>query len=150
MEIESHICLDSLADLYRAQGRYAEAELLSKEVQQAGGEGQLLSQIAEQLKNISEQLSEKTLEQARNSLGVRDPRTLTLVNKLAILYQQQGRYAEAEPLFKEALQARREVLGPRHPDTLQSLNNLAAFYRAQSRDSEAEPLLKEARSIQAR
>ena len=56
----------------------------------------------------------------------------------------QGRYGEAEPLYREALQGRRETLGPRHPDTLTSLNNLALLYQAQGRYGEAEPLYQQA------
>ncbi|WP_354119947.1 CHAT domain-containing protein [Bradyrhizobium sp. LA6.12] len=69
---------------------------------------------------------------------------MSSLNNLAFLYQAQGRYGEAEPLFWETLQARRAVLGPRHPDTLVSLNNLAFLYDAQGRYSEAEPLYQEA------
>ena len=83
-------------------------------------------------------------------LGPRHPDTLTSLNNLAVLYQAQGRYGEAEPLFLEALQASREVLGPRHPDTLTSLNNLAVLYQAQGRYGEAEPLFQEALQAQPR
>ena len=37
----------------------------------------------------------------------------------------QGRYGEAEPLYRRALAIREEALGPDHPDTAPSLNNLA-------------------------
>ena len=63
---------------------------------------------------------------------------------MARLYQAQGRYSEAEPLFLEDLQASREVLGPRHSGTLTSLNNLADLYQAQGRLAEAEPLYRDA------
>ena len=49
------------------------------------------------------------------------------------LYQRQGRYSEAEPLYRRALEARERVLGTEHPDTLISVNNLAALYQAQGR-----------------
>ena len=41
----------------------------------------------------------------------------------------QGRYAEAEPLYKRALAIREKALGPDHPDVADSLNNLAGLYR---------------------
>ena len=81
-------------------------------------------------------------------LGPDHPHTLISLNNLAELYWAQGRFGEAEPLYREALQARREVLGPRHPGALISLSNLAALYRAQGRFGEAEPLNREA--LQAR
>jgi CHAT domain-containing protein/Tfp pilus assembly protein PilF len=63
---------------------------------------------------------------------------------LALLYQAQGRYSEAEPLFKQVLQIIENVLGKEHPSTLRSMNNLAFLYKAQGRYSEAEPLYKQA------
>ncbi len=42
---------------------------------------------------------------------------------------QQGRYAEAEPLYKRALR----ILGPAHPGVATSLNNQAALYAVQGR-----------------
>ncbi len=39
-------------------------------------------------------------------LGREHPDTLTSVNNFAALYQSEGRYAEAEPLYRRALEAR--------------------------------------------
>ncbi len=47
----------------------------------------------------------------------------------------QGRYAEAEPLYKRALEKARAA-----DDLATILNNLATAYEAQGRDAEAEPL----------
>ncbi|MEM9804018.1 MAG: tetratricopeptide repeat protein, partial [Cyanobacteria bacterium P01_D01_bin.56] len=52
------------------------------------------------------------------------------------LYQQ-GRYAEAEPLYQESLRIYRVALGERHPDVATGLNNLAELYRDQGRYAEA-------------
>jgi CHAT domain-containing protein/Flp pilus assembly protein TadD len=88
--------------------------------------------------------AEEALEIARMAFGERDERTLTSLNNLAALYDNQGRYNEAEPLYVQALERRRESLGPDHPDTLISLNNLAFLYVRQGRYSEAEPLYVQA------
>ena len=37
-----------------------------------------------------------------------------------MLYNRQGEYAKALPLFEECLDARTKVLGPSHPDTVGS------------------------------
>jgi tetratricopeptide (TPR) repeat protein len=66
------------------------------------------------------------------------------LNNLAHLYQAQGRYGEAEPLYQQALATSERVLGAEDPDTLTSLNNLASLYRAQGRYGEAEPLYQHA------
>jgi tetratricopeptide (TPR) repeat protein len=40
----------------------------------------------------------------------------TSLGDLAVLYEAQGRYVEAEPLHERALAIREEALGPDHPD----------------------------------
>ena len=47
------------------------------------------------------------------------------MNNLGSLYQSQGRYDEAAPLYRRALEAKERTLGPEHPKTLTSVNNLA-------------------------
>ena len=59
----------------------------------------------------------------------------------------QGRYSEAEPLYKRSLLISEQQLGADHPDTAQSLNNLALLYESQGRYPEAEPLYKRALTI---
>ena len=60
--------LANLAELYRSQGRYGEAEPLLKQA----------------------------LQLNREVLGERHPSTLISLNNLALLYVSQGRYGEAE------------------------------------------------------
>ena len=69
------------------------------------------------------------------------------LNNLAGLYRNQGRYAEAEPLYKRALAIHEKALGPDHPDVATALNNLAELYRYQGRYAEAEPLYKRSLAI---
>ncbi len=47
------------------------------------------------------------------------------LNNLALLYQAQGHYAEAEPLYQRSLAIKEKALGPEQPDVAMSLNNLA-------------------------
>ncbi len=63
-------------------------------------------------------------------LGPDHPDVARSLNNLADLYERQGRYAEAEPLFERALAIRERAVGPDHPDTATSTNNLASFYQA--------------------
>jgi tetratricopeptide (TPR) repeat protein len=77
-------------------------------------------------------------------LGERHPDVATSLNNLAGLYRAQGRYDEAEPLYRQALELSRELLGERHPDVATSLNNLAYLYQSQGRYDEAEPLYRQA------
>ena len=48
-----------------------------------------------------------------------------------IIYVAQGRYDEAEPLFKRALAINEKALGREHPNTLLALENLSALNQAQ-------------------
>ena len=69
------------------------------------------------------------------------------LNSLALLYHDQGKYAEAEPLYQRALAFAEKVLGPEHPSTAASLNNLAGLYRDQGKYADAEALFARAMGI---
>ena len=60
---------------------------------------------------------------------------------------QQGRYAEAEPLYQRALAIREEKLGPEHLYVALTLHNLALLYQNQRKYAEAEPLYQRALAI---
>ena len=86
----------------------------------------------------------------RRILGENHPNVALSLNNLAELYYSQGRYSEAEPLFKQALDLRKRTLAENHPLVASSLNSLAELYRRQGRYSEAEPLLKQALELRKR
>ncbi|MEG4205016.1 tetratricopeptide repeat protein [Microcoleus sp. Pol7_A1] len=69
------------------------------------------------------------------------------LNYLAGLYESQGRYSEAEPLYLQAVEIDRRSLPEDHPSLATHLNNLAALYKSQGRYSEAEPLFLQALEI---
>ena len=52
---------------------------------------------------------------------------MVYVHILAQLYEIQGKYASAEPLYVECLRKRKSILGVDHSDTLLSMNNLATL-----------------------
>jgi hypothetical protein len=66
----------------------------------------------------------------KDELSEDHPDTLESKNDLAVLYKEQGRHNEGEPLLLEAVEGRRLKLGDKHPHTQQSLNNLIALYEA--------------------
>ena len=47
------------------------------------------------------------------------------MNNLAVLFENQGKLAESEALFKETLEGCRAALGPQHPKALTSERSLA-------------------------
>ena len=77
----------------------------------------------------------------------RSPDVAQSLNNLAQLYHAEGRYTDAEPLYKRSLAIREKTLGPDHPDVAASLNNLAELYRNQGRYADAEPLYKRSLAI---
>jgi CHAT domain-containing protein/tetratricopeptide (TPR) repeat protein len=66
----------------------------------------------------------------------------TSVDNLGVLYETQGRYAEAELFFKRSIAIRDKGRDP--ASLANSLVNLAALYVVQERYAEAEPLYKRA------
>jgi tetratricopeptide (TPR) repeat protein len=62
------------------------------------------------------------------------------LNNLANLYDAQGRYGEAEPLYLRSLKITEQQLGVDHANVAVCLNNLAGLYKSQGRYGEAEPL----------
>jgi tetratricopeptide (TPR) repeat protein len=119
--------LNSLVEVYRAEGKDAEAE---------------------KLYNRFLQIYEKTLWQkalSSNNLGVAGG-----LNQLAGTYSAQGKYAEAEKLYNRALEMNEKSLGPNNPRVASILNNLAGLYRAQWKYAEAEKLEARAKAIRAK
>jgi tetratricopeptide (TPR) repeat protein len=56
------------------------------------------------------------------------------LNNLAELYYNQGRYEEAEPLYKRALKILEDTLGPDHPEVALTLESLKALYKNLGKD----------------
>ncbi len=84
------ITLNSLAKLYREQGKYAEAEALSQH----------------------------SLAIQEQALGPDNPVIAWTVDDLAELYWDQGKYAEAEALYQRSLAIREQTLETSSQHTL--------------------------------
>ena len=61
-------------------------------------------------------------------LGLDHPGTLINMSNLALNYQNQGRWDEAEKLQVEVMETCKVKMGLDHPDTLTAMNNLASTY----------------------
>jgi len=79
--------------------------------------------------------------------GVEDHLLVSALSELAVLFYDQGKYGQAEPLFHQALAILEKQLGAEDPDIATSLHNLAYIYLAQEKDDQAEQLLARALSI---
>jgi len=62
------------------------------------------------------------------------------MNNVAVIYRMQGKYAEAEALYRQTLEIQRRTLGPEHPYTLLSMGNLADAEGLLGRYPESEAL----------
>jgi CHAT domain-containing protein/Tfp pilus assembly protein PilF len=113
------IALGTIANVYRRQSKYTEAERIYQHV------------LA---------IFEKTL--GPNHLAIAG----TLHN-LAITFRGQGKYAEAEQFYKRALAIREKVLGASNPAVAKTLMAIGDVYRLQGKYTEAEALHLRAQAI---
>ena len=72
------------------------------------------------------------------------------MNSLAATLLRQGRYAEAEKLYRQAFDLQRRVLGPENPHTLATMGSLGWAVAQQGRYAEAEKLERAAFEIERR
>ena len=131
-----------LAHLFRASGRYVEAEELFSSIlgiekaerglhhpQTLAAMNQVALIWHEQGHIVeSAKLGEKTLELCQRYLGPSDRYTLRTMVNLAASYLAQERARDAGTLLNEALKIYESVLGIDHPETLKALGNLSAAY----------------------
>ena len=66
------------------------------------------------------------------------------LNNLAERYKEEGRYADAEPLYQRVLAINEKARGPDHPSVALALNDLAELYKEEGRYADADPLNKRA------
>lgn len=114
---ETLAAMGSLAVTLQAQGKYAEAEAVQREV---------LAARREIFGDFSDH-----------------PLTLAAMSSLSVTLQAQGLYDEAENLQREVLTARTETLGESHPLTLASASSLAVTLQALGKYDEAEAIQRE-------
>ncbi len=91
--------------------------------------------------------AERALAIREKVLGPDHRDLVPTLNRIAILYKDQGRYTDAGPFFQRMLKIQETVLGPVHVDVANSMNMLANMYRSEGRDADAEPLFKRALEI---
>ncbi len=89
-QVDHATALNNLAELYRSQGKYEQAE----------------------------PLYQRALAIREKQLGAEHPDTATNLNNLALLYQTQGKYKQAESFYQRALAIVEKTLGPDHPNTM--------------------------------
>jgi tetratricopeptide (TPR) repeat protein len=78
------------------------------------------------------------------------PSVATSLNNLAELLKTQGKYDEAEPLYRQAIGVWRTALGEEHPLVATGLNNLAVLLWNTGRSEEANVYGRQALAIATR
>jgi tetratricopeptide (TPR) repeat protein len=140
-----------LADLYRVQARYDEAEPLYRRAialaeARHGSEHPALARTLNGLALLyraqgqyeqAEPLCRRALAIAERAHGGEHGGTAAALGNLLAVYLAQGRYREAAPLFQRSLALKEHLLGPHHPTLASSFNNYAAFLRKTRSDAEA-------------
>jgi CHAT domain-containing protein/tetratricopeptide (TPR) repeat protein len=159
---EVAIAVRSLAVFYRAQDRFAEAEPLYKRslaiLEKARGRDH--PEVAEALNGLAdlyyfslgrsddaERDFKRALAIREKALGSNHPAVADSLRSLALLYRDQKRFAEAEPLAKRSLAISEKALGPAHPYLALPLTDIASLYYRQDQFSDAEPFVKRALAI---
>lgn len=93
----------------------------------------------------------KEIKANENALKIRIPDGSPVeaedLNNQGKNYYEQGKYAEAEPLYIRALLISEKSLGPENPELKTYLTNLAELYKAQGKYADAEPLYLRAVAI---
>ncbi|KAJ1533165.1 Kinesin light chain 3 [Nowakowskiella sp. JEL0078] len=117
------VSIHNLADFYHSQGKYEAAK-------------ELYLDCFDRFKRMGL----NCLERQCQRLGEVHPDTLLTKNCLAMLYDFQGKYELAQPLFQECLQQNIRLLGENHKNTLTVKQSLAVLYTNQGKYHLAEPL----------
>ena len=69
------------------------------------------------------------------------------LNRLAALYDSEGRFDEVEPLLVRSIEIRKKALGTDDPLVATAMNNLGVLYHKQGKLAEAEKIIKLAGEI---
>ncbi|KAF1964408.1 kinesin light chain 3 [Bimuria novae-zelandiae CBS 107.79] len=152
--------MNNLAETYRSQGRWKEAEELHVQVMQTR-KRVLTDEHPDTLTSMNnlaltyrsqgrsqgrwkeaEELQVQVMQTMKRVLTDEHPDTLTSMDNLALTYRKQGRWKEAEELQAQVMQTRKRVLPDEHPDTLTSMHNLAFTLQLQARHEEALALME--------
>ena len=90
------------------------------------------------------QFQEKVLAWTEQHLGNAQIYTASSLNNLAEVYQNQGAYAKAEPLYLRALAIIEKILGSNHPNTIKVRENLEQCRKASAIEEPTSPTSQQA------
>ncbi len=149
---------DILGDLYKFQGKLADAEKMYNRVVQGyektlGPDHALTLNTVNNLGTVyqlqfkldkAEKMYQRALEGKKKVFGLGHESTLSTINNLGTIYADQGKVDEAEKMYQQALRGKEKALSLDNESTLNTINNLGALYTDQNKLGEAEEMLKRA------
>lgn len=149
--------LQTLGAVYKQLGMYDEAAaLMSKAVDaRAKADPELLEESLNELGDIeryrgriveAEPILNRALEVRRKKFGNAHTKVAQTLNNLALVFDEQGKFEQAEATHREALRIRRG-LGPKDPGVSNSLSNLGITLRHSGKYEEAATVLREALAL---
>ncbi|EIE20654.1 hypothetical protein COCSUDRAFT_30401 [Coccomyxa subellipsoidea C-169] len=97
---------------------------------------------------ITEAIHEAELRHREAVLGPTHPDLADSLSNLAILYNQQGDFGRAQPLYERALRIYEAVYGSSSTEVADTLTDLAVLHLEQGNDAAGRPLLQKALIIQ--
>ncbi|MEM6647258.1 MAG: serine/threonine-protein kinase [Bacteroidota bacterium] len=149
---------EQLSYVYQEQDQYDKALDLSVQalaIRQATGSPEERARVLSRLGLIywhtgTLDLAERYTKEALALREVHEPQSMALassVNSLALIYHDQNRLDDAEPLYQRSLELRQQVLDPDHLNVATALHNLADLRFEQQQWAEAERLERAALDI---
>ncbi len=150
--------INLLADIYRLQARYPEAERLldenlTKIKAQFGNDHYFVLITQNFMANLYEDtgdypkardLYEKIYSHTLSRFGEKHLNTVTCMTNLGNIYLKLGEFQDAEMFYDRAYQLMSILAGKKHPITLRLMNNLGLVYEKQGLFDRSEPLLRQA------
>jgi serine/threonine protein kinase len=98
--------------------------------------------------DMAQAITQRSLELDRGLFGNDHPQVASDLANLASSRLTQGKFAEAEPMYRESQQIFQNWYGPDHPDTTTVTSLLARTLMPEGKDSEAEPILRAALAVE--
>ena len=92
-------------------------------------------------------LCRKAVQELEQKSGRNSPDLATLLNILAVIYREQGRFKEAIRVLQETLEIRETVFGTTHAIVASTLNNLSVLHGKCGDFKTAEPFCQRALEI---
>ena len=140
MAVEPHKKMDNMLGMVRAENsqcyKERDEECIDRVITNTVGYHKINAMVLEQVRKWVICVALKELGDAKG-----EKEKLVLQNTVGELYNQQGKYEEAESHLKPCFVGREALLGEHHPDTMLSAHNLGTLYASKGEYDKAMRIL---------